>query len=591
MNLIFNQLFKDKLSRINSPVSQAILELEGKESEKLEISYLGISVQNPIFISYLDTSRVNRIHKEASTPRKVIESISFVPKPEFYSKLNELDSDFPAEYKPEYLGKNFHKQINCWSNDLVFTDEYEFLEDFFLKDNRQLDFNGGNWPLRNICLFHTKDCFKYMDYTIYTIPYNIDVNELLYDPNKRYHSSAGKAIRRILAAFDQTFTDKQIEEFVGLYKLESFKECGNLGDLLYEELKEEDIRWAYYEDNYYGNGGTLHASCMRYGNCQDYLDIYTQNPDKISLAVLKKEGKIAARSLLWEHDEGTLFDRVYFINEETKLTLQAKLQSLGYKDVYEGDYKSDSYFIKLKATDFRYYPYMDTFQYLKIGQGLSNDCTINYDWELTNAEGGPMHDESDCDCCGDTWDNDDLHHVDIGRYRGQSLCNDCCTWLESDEYVHTDQAVYCHYVGGYYFEDDVIELHNGHYAHKDDAYELHDGNYALLDDTVTLHDGERALNTEVTAAVNGDYYLTDDIDKFCVEFKGEWYPHSHNKIVEVDGTYYHEDSEEYQELISYQEIAENEEAQKEAQDQEKEIKFTEFTETTINIQESNEFIL
>lgn len=555
MILIFNQLFKDKLSRINSDVARKILELENQESENLEINYLSISMSNPVFISYLDNSRIERITKQ-NVPRRVFDSITFQFVPKGFPHLHGVDSDIPEEYSEDYSRPFFKfNSDDLFSEENVFLDGYEFIEDLILERAGTLTFRT-HILFGNSVFIRPKGALEYLDYTISTKMICPALNELLYDPTKRYHSSAGKAIRRVLNAFGESFTDKQIDEFVALYKLESFKECGDLGDLLYEELKGEDIRWAYYHKNYYGSGGTLHGSCMRYCNCQDYLNIYVENPDKISLAVLKKEGLIAARALVWNHEDDVLFDRVYYTDEKTRITLQAKLESLGYKNVYDGDYKDDTYFIPLAQTDFRYYPYMDTFQYLKIGKGLSNNCSRNYDWELTNADGGPMHEGWECGCCQDRVDEDSLYYIDRGRSRGERLCNDCCTWLESDEYVHNDDAQYCRYVNGYYYADDCVELY--------------DGEYALVDDC--------------TEDVKGNWYLDDEIEKDCIEFRGRWYnKEDHDDIVYVNelGEYYHVDSDEYQNYLEDKELKENEEAQEE----------NEITETTIKTTESNEFLL
>jgi len=560
MILTFNQLFKDKLGRINSDIARKILELENQESENLDINYLSISMSNPIFISYLDNSRIKRI-SEQNAPRPVLTSIKFNFSPKGFPHLNSVDSDIPTEYDPNYSQKDFIFSDLEISDDPIYLDEYDCFEDALLKTDTIFHLQTQSM-FGTTSFIRVSKALKYLDYSITKELHTPNLENALYDPNKRYHSSAGKAIRRVLNAFGESFTDKQIDEFVGLYKLESFKECGDLGDLLYEELKGEDIRWAYYDRNYYGCGGTLHGSCMRYSNCQEYLDIYVENPDKISLAVLKKEGQIAARALVWNHEDDVLFDRVYYIDEATRITLQAKLESLGYKNVYDGDYKDVSYFINLAQTDFRYYPYMDTFQYLVLGSGLGNYGSCSYDYELTNAEGGPMHEGSECDCCGDRRDDDDLHYIDRGRSRGESLCNDCCTWLESDEYVHNDDAQYCRYVHGYYYADDCVELY--------------DGEYALVDDCIE--------------DVQGNWYLDDKIEEDCIEFRGKWYnKEDHDDIVYVNelGEYYHVDSDKYQNYLEDKELKENEEAQEE----ENKIKENEITQTTIKTEESNAFLL
>jgi hypothetical protein len=55
-----------------------------------------------------------------------------------------------------------------------------------------------------------------------------------------------------------------------MYKAESYKECGELGDFIYEEFKGENIRWAYHHPNYYKSSGQLGSSCK----LQPYIEIY-----------------------------------------------------------------------------------------------------------------------------------------------------------------------------------------------------------------------------------------------------------------------------------------------------------------------------
>lgn len=324
---------------------------------------------------------------------------------------------------------------------------------------------------------------------------------------------------------------------------------------------------------------------MRYSKCQDYLDIYVENPEKISLAVLKKEGKIAARSLLWDIKDtknAIYHDRVYFIDEKTKLTLEAKLQSLGYKDAYRGDNLT----VNLNKVDFTYYPYMDSFRCLSLRGWVSTDSS-SYDYYLDCPDGGPNNGSRECPCCGDDVNEDDLHYIDRGVYHGQSLCNDCSRYLEDGNTVHIDNAQWCDYVNGYYHVDDCVELHDGNYALTSDTKELHNGDYALDEDCVELHDGAYALKCDVTQTVEGTYYLIDSIEDYCILFEGSWYPANHYEVEFITETqsFVHINSEEYQDYLKeleQQQITENEQAQEEPQKEE-------ITENTI--EENNEFIL
>ena len=594
MKLVINNLLKDKLSRINSPIAQKLIEFDGIEHEDLSISYLGISQQNPSYISYLDQARVNRIEDDSNKPVYALEGFKtkFTDKgfltdsEESKSKpvrefLHFYDNDIPLRYDEKFNTVCDAFSTIVTSKRHITTNSEEDQQTLF---QTVLSMIGED----EIFVVRTTDifgCHTYLPFgmikkycEIEAIFELVQFNKELafYDPKRRYHGSVGKIVRRIFTELGESVDDKMVEAFVTYFKLESYKECGENGDLIYEEVKGEDIRWSYLVDNYYSNSGDLGNSCMRYRNCQSYFNIYTENPDKISLAVLKKDGKIAARSLLWDLKETTesiYHDRIYFSNEETKLTLEAKLISLGYKNAYSGD---PTLTLRLKNVDFDYYPYMDSFRYLNLNGSISTNSSMSFDYCLDSAEGGPCRNSGECDCCGDQVDQDDLHEITMGRGRGNMYCNDCSTYLEDGETVNSDDAVYCEYVSGYYHQDDVVELCNGNYAHTDDAVCLHDGSYALSDDA--------------TRAIDNEFYLDDTIKDYCVEFRGEFYPHTHESVAFMSnvGEWAHIDSEEYQEYLKELEITENEQAQQTQEEpQKEEIKENE----TINIEENNEFIL
>lgn len=603
MKLIINNILKDKLKRIVSPVAEKLLEFEGVENENLTISYLGISQQNPSYISYIDQLRINRIEEDAKKPIYSVEgfNLKFTDKgfltdtEESKSKpvgefLHAYDSDIPLRYDEKF-------NVNCNAFSTLVTETKtvsgESLGEQETLFQRLLEIINDDemFVVRTTDIFgcHTYLPFglikKYCEFSAIFNRVEFNKQAALYDPKRRYHGSVGKIVRRIFIELGESVEEKLIESFVTNFKLESYKECGEDGDLIYEELKSEDIRWAYHEDNYYQCTGDLGHSCMRYDKCQEYLDIYVDNPDKISLAVLKKEGKIAARSLLWNLEKGVYHDRIYFIDEKTNLTLKAKLQSLDYKDAYSG---RENLGVKLNKVDFHYYPYMDSFRCLSLNGWISTDSS-SYDYYLDCPDGGPNNSGHECPCCGDTVDSDDLHHIDRGSYRGDSLCNNCSTYLEDGDTVHSDSAQYCEYVNGYYYYDDCVELYNGNYALSEDSIELHNGDYALDEDCIELHDNTFALKCDVTEAVDGDYYLTDYIQNHCVNYQNDWYPFSHEEVeyIAETSTYAHVNSEEYQNYLTQQEITENEQAQEEPQKE----KITESTIQENAIEENNEFIL
>lgn len=150
------------------------------------------------------------------------------------------------------------------------------------------------------------------------------------------------------------------------------------------EVRGEEIRDWYLEDNYCHDArelfkGTISKSCMRFEECQNYLDIYVRNPEKISLIILteKKEGQetLRARALLWNtENNGYYLDRVYYTSdEERELIWNWAVEKYKVENCYHR--KMPKLFCKLKTGE-RYsaYPYMDTMCY------FDKKDNIIYNW-------------------------------------------------------------------------------------------------------------------------------------------------------------------------------------------------------------------
>lgn len=115
------------------------------------------------------------------------------------------------------------------------------------------------------------------------------VNKLLdvwFSVNK--YSSGGYATK-------ETFTPAVIEKFVNAYSAKVLFNQ-NIFDS-FEVVSEEDIRYWYLEDNYAYKTGQLGQSCMRYEECQPYMDLYVENPEVCSLLILKFDNKLLGRAI------------------------------------------------------------------------------------------------------------------------------------------------------------------------------------------------------------------------------------------------------------------------------------------------------
>ncbi len=202
-------------------------------------------------------------------------------------------------------------------------------------------------------------------------------------------SKIGRSIRQILDFNGIKFADKEIENFVNNYK--------NAWDQKYKKddiflVSGEDIRKWYLYTMYVSGGGTLNSSCMKHKECQEYLDIYVQNPDVCQLLVYVEDNKLLARALVWKLDPGRGFecryflDRIYtrFDHDEQKMKnwFSAKFMCGKNYHTYYGD-RTDNITISLIGWKYKYYPYMDSFGYIDIP---SNKLILDYFANRSNPQ-------------------------------------------------------------------------------------------------------------------------------------------------------------------------------------------------------------
>lgn len=175
---------------------------------------------------------------------------------------------------------------------------------------------------------------------------------------------------------------KQVESFIKYFKA-SFRTSNNLK---FKIVSGEDIKFWYRGENYAPGGGNLNNSCMRYKESSEYLNIYSENTDKVSMLILIDEsiGLISGRAILWGTDCGkTLCDRVYvneqhlenlFINylTENSITFKYK-QSYGDVKFYidgVGEPVMRRFEVTLNKFDMDKYPYMDTMKFFHTEGGI-----------------------------------------------------------------------------------------------------------------------------------------------------------------------------------------------------------------------------
>ena len=244
-----------------------------------------------------------------------------------------------------------------------------------------------------------------------------------------------------IADCDLNFTDKDIEEFVYLYKATTIDNTKK-----FKLVKGENIENWYNFSKYASNRGTLGNSCMRDVD-SSYFDIYVENERFCKLLIyINSEGKLLGRALVWKLHESPcdavyFMDRVYVANDSDiiKFTNYAEEQGWLYKYKmssggeegflfrYKGGLVFGKIVVKLKESKFKEYPYCDTLTFLDTkDQTLSNNGTKNC-YLLHSTDGEKCRcDECDgkgkieCDEC--YGDEDDCKHC---KGEGRILCPAC----------------------------------------------------------------------------------------------------------------------------------------------------------------------
>lgn len=252
---------------------------------------------------------------------------------------------------------------------------------------------------------------------------------------KQSEVKVGRFATSILKKAGVEFKPTEIEDFVSKYK--TAIQMRNDIFKRFEIVSGDDIKKYYNENSYYQSGGTLGGSCMRYSKCRSFLDIYSENPDQVSLIILKSEKnpeKIIGRAILWTDNEDRRFmDRVYIIDHsnQTLFVEYARKNKFYYKknQTYnEGDpimfdgkelsMEDSIVVVELEDGDFSKYPYADTLKYLNKEEGIiTNNSDSDYECTLNDTEGG----DGSCDTCGG---NGTLECEDCGG-NGEYECGEC----------------------------------------------------------------------------------------------------------------------------------------------------------------------
>jgi hypothetical protein len=325
---------------------------------------------------------------------------------------------------------------------------------------------------------------------------------------QRTDLQVGRFVNKIIQKSKDTsiksLTQNDVNAFVDNFK--AYRDFQTSKKDKFEVVQGEDIRKWYDEDNYENAAYHLSNSCMRYERCQDYLDIYTENTNQVSMVIMKglDPNKIIGRALIWKLDNGsTYLDRPYANNDEDVNLFKQWGRDKGYV-VYGDNYHHKE--VTLDKSDFRYYPYMDTFKYLNRGKNLLSTNSDgfddgNEDWVRLESTGG---------------DYEEARQGIYSEYYDEYIDEDSAVYAEDiQSYIHSDDAFYLEYKDIYVSNESnvVYSEYGSNYYLEEDA--LHSD---YLDDWIYSEEAVEVYSDQENQTWVPDNFMTRGLaDEYFIE--------------------------------------------------------------------------
>jgi hypothetical protein len=444
----------------------------------------------------------------------------------------------------QFIGKLLREQIKKTKNYKLIIERQKIvnLNKLFLMlekeikvgDNLTKKLNMINTPLsKKLLAFLNSDKIKddanveYVDYDkknekLITLGYtdiNGNTKERLFKINK---------LLNYLGSDIKDIKDYEIEDLIGHLKSADTSQL--------KMVEGDDILKAYHCENY-ENDETM-GSCMRFDYAQEYLKIYTDNPNEVKCLVLlnPETNKVRGRALIWHMDNGQYFmDRIYTTNKEFNTYFNNYAEENGIS-------KSTNSTVTLEnGGEYDTYPYMDTFQFYDPESGTLATNGEQGWIRLQDTRGG--HSDAGVyieygDHEGETVDEDEAFYISYRTpdgYREGYAHQDDVIFIDSEVYLIDDciktydhEWVYKYddesfpvelttgrYEGEYAKLEDTVELEHNHYGEgqyitTEDDYEhldddIYDVPYALSDDTLTTFDEKTILKSDAITLYEPHY--------------------------------------------------------------------------------------
>ena len=235
----------------------------------------------------------------------------------------------------------------------------------------------------------------------------------------RTETRVGRLIRGLCSLSGRTTTDKEIEDFVNLYKSKSAT-----GGEKWKLVKGDKIQYWYNEENYYSEtgSGSLGKSCMASEDCQGFFDIYTDSPSCQLLILLREdeegEEKLIGRALVWKLVKRSLstelktieyfMDRIYCMKDSDEQKFKNFADEKGWLRKRGNNSNDETGMIFLLNNsqvksrievnvkgDCDEYPYMDTLKFLSASKDKLSNIGFHDGFVLEDTDGSCYQ----CDTC------------------------------------------------------------------------------------------------------------------------------------------------------------------------------------------------
>jgi hypothetical protein len=384
--VVYSNKFKDILKEIESPVAKAILDIETKD---LDVANNYLDINDKDTISFIADRKAKELLDQKDKFAIFNGGSGFLKHSPSNDELFAL-----LEYEP--VGdKTYHPQ-NGEKGEVLKKAKSLKSDNIYVK----IQFPGGLTVVN-------ENNLRY-----------VDVNQLPFQQN-RQTIRTGRGVKALLSKSDFKFTDADIEQFVNKYK----SAWDAMNDIFRKfELVSGDMIAHWYDyNNYDEQRGTMGSSCMK-AVSSSYFNIYTNNPDKCSLLILKSDDgqKIKGRALVWNLDSPkvTYVDRIYTNNDSDVELFKQYAYGKGWyhkpnqssSNDYgmigkEGSRKEGHLVVNLKNRnegDYDRYPYLDTLKYFNTSSGkLTTEEMRGYgDYITLEDTGGSWIEDEECDHCG-----------------------------------------------------------------------------------------------------------------------------------------------------------------------------------------------